>query len=991
MKSWQLDHRTRENIIAQIGELAAEYTPEWRFDPVHPDAGSTLALLFADMFADTIRRCNQIPEKCRREFFSELGVTPAPSVPAEGYVTFAQSSDEFGGSRIPKGTIVMAEGTEGENVEYETCDPLYVTPAKLCHAIFVDGQEDYIGIKDWSRPFLPFGHEEKNCQEHAFYLCHREVLGITPGTKLFLTIEPYRRDEDLGWLSDEDSVSIAYKTETGFEEFSSRRLERGVFILTCGDGQPDAAWQEMFGMQGYWICFRHRTAWHRKPFVVRDVRLAAEKEQIPPNLVQTDEGEQEPSQFYPFGADPAPSGTCYLAATEVLGKPGARVRLTFSLDYERVPFDNSVPVEPRWKVLMKRSDFVPDPEYDITVEQVVWEYFNGDGWSRLPLSGESQKLFNGTNAAQEEEIEMEFVCPPDAALLNWQSAPERYLRVRVLRMNNLYKLKGAYIVPVIANVRFRYAYPCGGVHPLYAVTCNQMEQIICLNEKIGHKIEKYEVFYPIKRQNRCLYLGFDRPVDEGPVRLFCSVRETDDRVSIPLAFSYSGGQGFEPLATIDETGGLRQSGLLTIPGKEDFRQIRVCGQSAYWICITDERTSKTEMEEEQPKIMALHRNTVRVRETVGRLPEYFEVMPGEVDKRCKLLRENIHELAVWVDEQSVLSPEEYEMLRRERRIAESGNEDGEPVAIWVRWEETMDFAYSASGDRHYVLDRTQGVVQFSDGKQCMAPPAGAHATIRIEYSCGGGLQGNQAPGGVNRLGSSLGYVNRVINYEAVCGGHDVETVEQALLRGAKNLRHSGRAVTASDYEALAHEASRSVLRVKCYPGYRSDGSREPGSITLVVLQKNFVEGHMYFDGIRRRIQKEILGRAEGNLSDMRRLYVTEPQFMRMDCYVKIVISDAGFLFEMPGRVEEGLRRFLDPITGNYDGKGWEIGTVPNDAQLASALTRIPGVQTVRELRIALRQDAGKKRGCGKEQFVVVLSGQHKVSVEVEDDSKYKPG
>ena len=33
----------------QLEKLAASYTPEWKFDPENPDAGSALAMLIADM------------------------------------------------------------------------------------------------------------------------------------------------------------------------------------------------------------------------------------------------------------------------------------------------------------------------------------------------------------------------------------------------------------------------------------------------------------------------------------------------------------------------------------------------------------------------------------------------------------------------------------------------------------------------------------------------------------------------------------------------------------------------------------------------------------------------------------------------------------------------------------------------------------------------------------------------------------------------------
>ena len=986
----QIDKRTKEDIIEQIAKLAAEHTPEWKFDPANPDAATALALLFADMFADTIKRYNRIPEKCRREFFSEIGVAPAPSVPAEGYVTFELSSDEFGGSRIPSGTIVMAEQAEGEKVEYETIDSLYVTPSSLCHAILMDGQQDYIGIKNLNRWFCPFGHWEENRQEHTVYFCHNRILQLTQGTLIRLTIEPYGRNEDLGWLLDEHSVSIAYGTETGFEEFSSRRMEQGHLILVCGEGQPAAKECEISGVRSYWIRCRYQAAWGNSSFVVRDIRLAAQKEEIPLELVQTEDGEQEQSQFYPFGENPTLSRTCYFAASEALGKPGAQVCLTFSLDYEKVPFDNSIPVEPRWKLVMRRSDFVPDPEYDITVEQVVWEYFNGDGWSRLPLSGKSQALFNGTNAA-EEEIKLEFICPPDAALLSWQSAPARYLRVRVLRMNNLYQLKGTYIVPVMGNVRFQYCYSGKGVYPEHVEACNQMEWKTFPVEELQRGVARWEIFFGIREQARCLYLGFDRPLNEGPVRLFCDVGENPAGRQHSLVFYYSGKRGFAPLAIVDGTEGLRQSGLFTIPGREDFTRTSVCGQSAYWIRITDGRAFGDETVEKEPKIMALYRNTVRVRETVERLPEYFEVMPGEVDKECKLLWGNVYKLTVWVNEQSVISQEERRKLQQSGRLTETRDTEGGLTGVWVRWEETSDFRCSTSGDRHYMLDRTQGIVQFSDGKRCMAPPAGEQATIRIEYRCGGGTCGNIGPGSVDRIGSSLGYVSRVTNHRTICGGHDAETVEQTLRRGSENLRHYGRAVTATDYELLAYEATHSAERVKCYPGYRPDGGREPGSITLVVLQRDFLEGHMYFEGIRRLIWEKISACACGYLADMGRLYVTEPQFVWVDCNVKAVIADDGLLYEMPGRVEEELERFLHPITGNYHGKGWEIGIVPSDAQITNAITRIPGIRAVRELRTAKRLEHGKWGSLGAGRFAVALSGQHKVKVEVEYDTEHKPG
>ena len=65
-----LDPRTLEDLCRRVEELAASYTPEWRFSRQDPDIGSTLALLFAGQMADNLRRLNRLPEKYHTEFGS---------------------------------------------------------------------------------------------------------------------------------------------------------------------------------------------------------------------------------------------------------------------------------------------------------------------------------------------------------------------------------------------------------------------------------------------------------------------------------------------------------------------------------------------------------------------------------------------------------------------------------------------------------------------------------------------------------------------------------------------------------------------------------------------------------------------------------------------------------------------------------------------------------------------------------------------------------
>lgn len=974
MSTQTSDERTKEEIIEKIAALAKAYTPEWKFDRERPDAAAALALIFADLFAGTAKRYKRIGEKQKEDFFAQLGLRAKPSVPAQGYVTFSMSSREFDGSRIPKGTTVTARTEDGKSVGYETTEPLYATPAELSALLYLDGRKDHMEQKDLGKPFTPFVQEGKNLQEHVLYLCQNEVLSVSGKARIRLLLQACRTDgekAELSWLADQTQVSVSYGTGEGFIEFAKKRMEQGRLVLERAKGQPDAGETELFGKKGFWIRCSYLRAWNREPFAVQDIRLAAEQSGMEPDHIYNGEGEQQNARLFPFGECPAPFGECYIAAKEALGKPGAVVTLSFLLEYERIPLDNSVKVERQWKLLMKRSDFVPDPEYDITIEQIVWEYYNGNGWSRLSVSSGDGGAFDGKNGGK--RLELEFICPGDAALLQWQSAPTRYLRVRVLRMNNLYRIKGAYITPVISDIRLQYSYEDMGERPKAAVACNGMETTDYPEGAWTGSAVRRELFYGMKEKEAGIYLGFDRPLQNGPIKLYLDIGERAGAGEAPartgqpgLVYEYCGKKGFSPLEPFDGTKGLQRSGCVTFSGREDFAPRRICGVTAYWIRITQngDGLRKEVQAQRFPKINGMYLNTVKALAAEQMPDEFFDVAAGEEHKVCRLRKGNVFDLSVRVN--------------------------GE------RWEEVEDFADSGENDRHYVLDREQGIVRFSDGTNGAAPPAGEQQ-IAIRYRCGGGEEGNQPPGAVSGLNVSLGYVNRVCNHTPFCGGYDRESASGMLRRGADTLRHGGRAVTAGDYEALTCEASRFVRKVKCFPCYNLRGEYEPGCITLVVLQKDYKDGRRYFHRLREEIVEYLSGRAEGNLAAEGRLYVREPQFLELDCEVRAVAEAPEAVFEVQKNVEERLEAFLHPVTGNYHGGGWEIGTIPNETQIVNALKGVSGVRYIRSLRVDVYvktaqgkrkiQPEGRDKAdaafCADIRFAMALGGKHTVVAEVD--------
>lgn len=873
----------REELLKRIAQLSGAYTPEWRFDREHPDAGTALALLFAEMFGGTMRRFAQVSKKHRSAFFEQTGLEIKEARGAQGYVTFGLSSDEHGGTPLTKGITVS--GHAAEDLSYRTTEALYVTPAELNNVLFVDGERDYIAIKDWSGCFAPFAEEEENLQEHAFYLCQNDVLSVSGAAEVSIEMADQGKGGVPAWMLDREVCSFFYTSEYGFSEFSGRRIEEGRLVLLREEGSERAEKRTLFGKEGCWLCCRYHKPWQGPSFSVKEMKVSSRRKNVAPDFIWNELGEQENGRFLPFGESPLPFAECYLTSKEALGKPGACVTISFELDYEKIPFDNSVKPDRRWKMLMKRADFAPDPEYDITVERVVWEYYNGAGWSRLAVEKKWETLFDGTGARAGQQVRIRFVCPPDAGLLSWQAEPTRYLRVRVLKMKNLYRPKGTYIVPVIGGVRFSFEYEEGGREPELTAAVNNRETQLYDAPKKQEEHMFRELLFGRKETCPTLYLGFHRPLTGGPLRMLVTMQEELPSILPYLKFSYSGAQGFAPLSVVDGTENFKKSGTMSLFGKDDFSQATICHETAYWLCVQD--------------VSGMHRT----------------------------------------------------------------------------WE------------KRNRIPRITGI--FMNAVKAEALP---EQTVK-----NGGAAGNRPPGGIDRVNGSYGYVNRVNNPLPFLGGCDPEDGESALRRGSAALRHGDRAVTASDFEALAREASDSVKKVRCYADCGADGEYEAGAVNLVLLLKEFREGRMRFDAVRAQVMGCLSVRTSGNLIASGRLFVTEPLFLELDCSVNAVVSGQSSPFEVQEEIEKSVERFLHPLNGNYDGSGWNIGTVPNETQVMNALKGIPGLLYIQNLRLTAYRNAGHERvrvpldasltagksgGTGKysARFIVPLPGICKVTL-----------
>ena len=313
-----------------------------------------------------------------------------------------------------------------------------------------------------------------------------------------------------------------------------------------------------------------------------------------------------------------------------------------------------------------------------------------------------------------------------------------------------------------------------------------------------------------------------------------------------------------------------------------------------------------------------------------------------------------------------------------------------PGGLPQRWQEVRDFADSGSQDLHYTIDSLTGTVQFgplirepsqikretqvrsriqqpnpedttvqlSDDINALehqygaVPPRGAEIRM-LCYRTGGGRQGNVQSGTLQFLKSAVTYVTNVVNYKAAINGADAESLEQAVIKAPRILRTRDRAVTAEDFEVLAQQAGYgAIARVRCLP---ANSQRQAGTVGLLLVPQANTDAITQGKGIAPEqfalspaLQEQVLHYLEERRLLGIRVDLQEPEYIGVSVQTEIALEPA---YDNPFALEEillnlrvSLYKYLNPLTGGLEGKGWAFGRPVYTSDIVALLQQAPGVR-----------------------------------------------
>lgn len=329
-------------------------------------------------------------------------------------------------------------------------------------------------------------------------------------------------------------------------------------------------------------------------------------------------------------------------------------------------------------------------------------------------------------------------------------------------------------------------------------------------------------------------------------------------------------------------------------------------------------------------------------------------------------------------------------------------EPGEHLVVQVEneppqaWKEVGDFADSSAEDPHYTVDSTSGEVRFGssirqpDGtiKLFGAVPPRRANLVFDRYRYGGGQEGNVQAGILNTLKTSIPYVARVSNREPAYGGMDAETLESAMVRAPAMLRSRDRAVTESDYEFLAQQAMPQVIgRVKCIQPRPADSHAIAPGLVYVLVIPRVQKPEGYLEPEQLSLPDQARQGLAAYLDERRllttRLEVREPAYIPIATRVRLRAVPGMDPSRVEAEILDRLYRFLNPLKGGPDGKGWEFGRDLFVSEIYQCLQGMSSVQFIRSVEMFATNPDGSPRGDAVEfvevvAHAVIMSGIHKV-------------
>lgn len=956
-----LDERKKVDLLAQLGALAKSYTPEWQFDSACPDIGSVIALLFCDQMQEQIARFNKMPDRLYARLINMLDISIKPAYPAHSIVLMRVVRDTVSGLYLPRATKLLAKRGREHDMVFETAHDIYLTSSRLVKAFMVSGQTGKIccvSDNETVKPFRLFSFGEKDQEKTGLILYHAHLFDAESGD-IWMRIEG--NDTLVKQILD-GQYQLFFDTQSGLEPVCDMRMAKDNVLV--------------FHKEKGGICdalVLEPVSYITKNVIVSDIRFSSVGVPAMPEYVANENMELARDVFFPFGR------TLSLFAELFIGhayfrKQGAVITLSFLLEYESVSVAPPKRTEAPDLKIIKRKPYLllEETVAQVFADEIAISYYNGTGWKKLELFLPMNNLFRKNEAG---ERSIRFLCPNDWKETEVGGYKGYCLRIRLTRADNCYNQPAVHNVPIIKNMTVSYTYENNFERPQCLITYRGSRKTN-ITQAFGTGLD-VPILHRSPYDATALYLGFDTKPKGGPVSLLFRIAQTGNDRENRLQFSYSAKKGFSRLKLTDGTCRLCHTGTVAFMPPQDWAQTVLEDTRAYWLRITDEGQDLENGPKKQPMVYEIALNAVEADNIETLEEETYVIDRYEPNMTFSLNARNILSVDVWVNETQCFSTAQMKRIAADNPdgVRLSYDTAGDISECYIKWSETDNFDRSKPNDRHYVVDRMNGILYFGDGVHVRIPQNTKGTAFRTVIRC---CDGTQANVGANQVTDSLDdiwFVEDIHNPVPAFGGMDMERTEEALRRGSAMLNNHGRLISAFDFEREALSFSRGIAQAKAVA---AGGS----TMKLIILMEDYQDGGASFLNLQKRLEAHLRSKC-APLARGASIIAAQPIFLEISVAAWVWVSDADARFAVSRRLLQTLEDYLNPVKNDY----WEIGRVPTEHQIALRLNMEKGNAVIRRMTVtaAYRDESGRHEtdlnAYGGSPYAVVTSGAHTINIE----------
>ncbi len=1011
----KFDKRNAKDIMEQIKELSGKYTPEWNFDENSDDFGVILSKVYSKMMENTITKYNKMSYNYYLTFLNTLGTKLRPAAPSEGIVTVATTA----GSEpiyIEKGSAVYADAdTEDGSVVYETLDSLTAVDTSVSKIYFTEPDSDFIGCvygaqkdsedEEESEEEPEDAAENKkvgsfrifdniyyeNLQAHEIYIADDIVFDMAKTDiefSLYNNFSAKNQKKLPEIFSDSKNVTWEYYDGENWKKVdSAEKTERGIRIKFEGSTKPC----EVHGVKSRYI----RCIFKKIPesgVSLTSIKYQTRSEGLKADSLFANESDLPETDFYPFDEQYSLYGAFSIKCDEALTKKGAMVELAVDMQFVKIKTDAEMPGK-RYKIIMSDVDFADLDPKDIEIQKVKWEYWNGRGWTALRVDDEAEEFFSVSKKSKDTHRVLKFKCPSDIESISVGSDEGNFIRARIVKMKDQFDFYANYITPYIHEAKIKYSYGEEG---------HSAKEIVVKSDMRENKIDiSSGSLKKIAERRLCefpaMYVCLTRPLSQGMIRMMIDIEDGIHRYNPTLKWEYladdhKGGKIWKHLDVMDGTDAFSHSETVTIIGQNDFKKAKIFDAEGYFLRIInpDKKYSNPENIAGRPVINDIKFNAVRVIQRDTQEPEYFSIEPGEEDKICNLASTNASNAEVWVDEcENISTTEQEKLLSMPRTEVQPVYDDlGRLENLWVKWKPVSNLIAYGTEDRVYEIDYSQGTVKFGNGKNGKIPSSQYSESIKVQYCICSGSKGNIDSRKINDFVISIGNIDKVENPTPIMGGVDMETIDSAARRMFSQISGGNRIVSVSDFEDAICFNDRNIYKVKCLPHINEQSEDEIGVTSVSVLPREFMKGYEKFQGIKNKIWQFIDEKAPVTLANSGRLRIFEVNYVETSVSLEVAIDDFNSYQSVYKGIENKLKEFLNPISGNFSRKGWGIGDFPRKELIYNYIKALPGLKWIKSINVftQLVTNEGKKEVDYEKvkynKFAVPVYGKPEINITV---------